>query len=135
MRTNPRSTHRQRSSMLWPCLMLAAAGGLSGCGTVKSSGTARTGTEQLLLTNAWDTALQKVDFRPLTGVPVYLDTTNVTAVDQGWVVSSLRQAMLAQGVLLRTKPEQAQWVVEARVGAYGTDSYNLLVGIAQTTVP
>jgi hypothetical protein len=106
-----------------------------GCGTVKTSGTARTGTEQLLLTNAWDSALQKVDFRPLTGVPVYLDTTNVAAVDQGWVTSSLRQAMLMQGVLLRSKPEQAQWIVEARVGAYGTDEDNLLVGIPQTSIP
>ena len=108
---------------------------LPGCGTVKTCGTARTGTEQLLLTNAWDSALAKVDFRPLAGVPVYLDASNVTAVDQGWAVSSLHQAMLAQGVLLRTKPEQAQWVVEARVGAYGTDAYNFLVGLPQTSVP
>lgn len=114
------------------CVVLAVE---SGCGTVKTTGTARTGTEQLLLTNSWDSALAKVDFRPLTGVPVYLDTTNATAVDQGWVVSSLKQAMLTQGVLLRSKPEQAQWIVEARVGAYGTDSYNVMVGIPQTTVP
>jgi len=115
-----------------PVLVLTAA---PGCGTVKTTGTARTGTEQLLLTNAWDSALAKVDFRPLTGVPVYLDATNVSAVDQGWVVSSLRQALLTQGVLLRPKPDQAQWIVEARVGAYGTDAYNVLVGLPQTTVP
>jgi hypothetical protein len=112
-----------------------AALSVIGCGTVKQTGTARTGTEQLLLTNAWDRAVQKVDFRPLTGVPVFLDTTNVTAVDQGWVVSSLRQAMLTQGVLLRQKAEQAQFIVEARVGAYGTDSYNWMLGIPQTTIP
>jgi hypothetical protein len=106
-----------------------------GCGTVKTTGTVRTGTEQLLLTNAWDSALAKVDFRPLTGVPVFIDNTNVSAVDQGWVVSSLRQALLTQGALLRAKPEQAQWIVEARVGAYGTDAYNAMVGIPQTTVP
>jgi hypothetical protein len=108
---------------------------IGGCGTVKETNTARTGTEQLLLTSAFDSALQKVDFRPLTGVPVYLDTTNVAAVDQGWVISSIRQAMVQQGVLLRAKPEQAQWIVEARVGAYGTDDYNLLIGIPQTTIP
>jgi hypothetical protein len=119
---------------IWLPLLVAAAV-LAGCGTIKTSGTTRTGTEQVLLTNAWDQALGKVDFRPLAGVPVYLDTTNVTAVDQGWVVSSLRQAMLGQGVLLRPKLEQAQWVVEARVGAYGTDASNWLVGISQTTVP
>ena len=106
-----------------------------GCGTTKMTGTARTGTEQLLLTNAWDKALMKVDFRPLTGVPVFLDTANVTAVDQGWVVSSLREAMLTQGVLIREKREQAQYVVEARVGAYGTDDDSMLVGISQTTIP
>ncbi len=107
-----------------------------GCGTVRTTGTTRTATEQLLLTNAWDTALQKVDFRPLTGVPVYLDTTNINApIDQGWMVSSIRQAMLQQGVLLRAKPEQAQWIVEARVGAYGTNDYGLLIGIPQTTIP
>jgi hypothetical protein len=108
---------------------------IPGCGSTKTTGTPRSGTEQLLLTNAWDDALRKVDFRPLAGVPVFLDTTNVTAVDQGWVISSLRQAMLSQGVLLRPKAEAAQWVVEARVGAYGTDEYNWLVGIPQTTVP
>ena len=108
---------------------------IAGCGTTKMSGTARTGTEQLLLTNAWDDAVRQVDFRPLAGVPVFLDDKNVTAVDQGWVVSSLRHAMLNQGVLLRAKPEQAQWVVEARVGAYGTDAYNWLIGVPQVTVP
>ena len=133
MRTNP---ERARG----PVMALAASLALMlllawGCGSTKLSGTVRTGTEQRLLTDAWDKALQRVDFRPLTGVPVYLDTTNVTAVDQGWVVSSLRQAMLTQGVLLRAKPEQAQWIVEARVGAYGTDDYNFLIGIPQVTVP
>ena len=112
--------------------LIALAGG---CGSTKMTGTARTGTEQLLLTNAWDDALRQVDFRPLAGVPIYLDAQNISAVDQGWIVSSLRQAMLAQGVLIKPKPEQAQWVVEARVGAYGTDEYNWLIGIPQTTVP
>ena len=107
----------------------------AGCGSTKVTGTPRTGTEQLLLTNAWDKALQKVDFRALTGVPVYLDTANVTAIDQGWVVSSLREAMLTQGVLIREKREQAQFIVEARVGAYGTDDDSFLVGIPQTTIP
>lgn len=115
------------------CAVLVVA--VAGCGTVKMSHTARTGTEQLLLTDAWDQALAKIDFRPLTGVPVFLDTTNATAIDQGWITSSLRQAMLTQGVLLRTKAEQAQWIVEARVGAYGTDSNDWLLGISQTTIP
>ncbi len=106
-----------------------------GCGSTKMTGTARTGTEQLLLTNAYDRAIQNIDFRPLTGVPVFLDTTHVKAVDEGWIISGLRQAMLAQGVLLRSKAEDAQWVVEARVGAYGTDEYNFLIGVPEANVP
>ena len=131
MTTGPRPWKSLRLRLA-PVLLLAVG---AGCGTVKTTGTARSGTEQLLLTNAWDSALQKVDFRALTGVPIFLDTSNVTAVDQGWVVSSLRQALLTQGVLLRDKPEKAQWIVEARVGAYGTDDYGMLIGIPQTTVP
>jgi hypothetical protein len=134
MPTNPPAARRNRSTATVLLLALSAAAG-PGCGTVKTSGTSRTATEQLLLTNAWDLALQKVDFRPLAGVPVYLDTANVAAVDQGYVVSSIKQAMLTQGVLLRPKPELAQWVVEARVGVYGTDAKSWLVGIQQTTVP
>lgn len=127
-----RDASRRRVGLASITLACLAA---TGCGTVKQTGTARTGTEQILLTNAWDDALRQIDFRPLAGVPVYLDTQFVTAVDQGWVVSSLRQAMISQGVLLRAKPELAQWIVEARVGAYGTDSYNYLIGVPQVTVP
>lgn len=111
----------------------ALAGG--GCGTTKMSSTARTATEQLLLTNAWDDALHRVDFRSLTGVPVYLDTQYVNAIDQGWIISSIRQAMLEQGVLLKAKPEQAQWICEARVGVYGTNDDNWLFGVPQVSVP
>jgi hypothetical protein len=130
--TTPPRRHSRVLAGFAATILLASAGG---CGTTRSTDTTRTGTEQLLLTNAWDKALMRVDFRPLTGVPVFLDTANVTAVDQGWVVSSLREAMLTQGVLIREKREQAQFIVEARVGAYGTDGDSFLVGISQTTIP
>lgn len=138
MTSRPRAT--PLAARARPALALALlAGGplvvLGGCGSTRTTGTPRTGTEQLLLTNAWDKALMKVDFRPLTGVPVFLDTANATAIDQGWVVSSLREAMLTQGVLLREKRETAQFIVEARIGAYGTDDDEFLVGIKQTTIP
>ncbi len=126
---------RIRTARTTRCLIALALAAGSGCGTTKTSGTARTGTEQLLLTNAWDDAVRKIDFRALAGVPVFLDAQYVTAIDQGWAVSSLRQAMLSQGVLLKPKLEAADWVVEARIGAYGTDEYNWLVGIPQTTIP
>ena len=106
-----------------------------GCGSTRMTHSDRTGTEQLLLTNAWDEALDKIDFRPLIGVPVFLETTYLEGTDKGWIISSLRQAMLTQGVLLREEKEKAQWIVEARTGAYGTDDYEMLVGIPQMNVP
>ena len=134
----PPTDHPSRRGRRCAVVALAASclvAGASGCGSTRTTGTVRTGTEQLLLTNAWDKALSKVDFRPLTGVPVFLDAANATAVDQGWVISSLREAMLTQGVLLREKRETAQFIVEARIGAYGTDDDDFLVGIKQTTIP
>ncbi len=106
-----------------------------GCGSIRTTHTSRTATEQLLLTNSWDLALRQIDFRPLTGVPVYLETKYIKTNDEGWVISSLRQAMLAQGVLLREQREEAQWVVEARTGAYGTDDYDFLIGLPESNVP
>ena len=135
MPRSPRRTAPQRNRNRTLVALAALVIVEPGCGSVKQSQTARTGTEQLLLTNAWDRALQKVDFRPLTGVPVFLDVSNVTAVDQGWVVSSIREALLTNGVLLRPKVELAQFVVEARVGAYGTDESNWMLGVPQVTVP
>ena len=128
---SPAPTHPVVLALAASLIVLAQ----SGCGSTRTTGTPRTGTEQLLLTNAWDKALQKVDFRPLTGVPVFLDTSNAQAIDQGWIVSSLREAMLVQGVLLREKRENAQFIVEASIGAYGTDDDEFLVGIKQTTIP
>ena len=129
--TRTRRRHRATLALAAGCLLGAEVG----CGSTRTTSTTRTGTEQLLLTNAWDRALSKVDFRPLTGVPVFLDSSNATAIDQGWVISSLREAMLTQGVLLREKRETAQYIVEARIGAYGTDDDDFLIGIKQTTIP
>jgi hypothetical protein len=129
-------TARRSTGGVAPVLVAAVAMLDAGCGTTKMSNTARTATEQLVLTNAWDNALRQVDFRPLAGVPVFLDTQYLKpAVDEGWITSSIRQTMLAQGVLLRQKPEEAQWIVEARVGTYGTNEHNWLFGVPQVNVP
>ena len=132
-----RSPLRRATRALIVALAACGLASLSiGCGSTKLTHTTRTATEQLLLTNAWDSAISQVDFSPLCGVPVFLDTTQVNnGLDQGWIISSIRQAMLAQGVLLRPKIEQAQWVCEARVGAYGTDSYDWMIGVPQLTIP
>src|SRR6516225_2644969 len=69
---------------------------LLGCGTTRMSDTQRTATEQLLISNAIDQAVSQVDFRPLAGKSVYFDPQYLEGtVDRGYLVSSLRQHLLA----------------------------------------
>ncbi|HEU5117969.1 MAG TPA: DUF6655 family protein [Isosphaeraceae bacterium] len=113
-------------------LGLLAAATLSageGCSSMKVTGTARSGTEQLLLTGTWDRALACVDFRALAGAPVFLNTSYLPETDKGWLTMSLRRAMAAQGVLLKDDQEDAAVVVEAALGAYGTDEQDCQVGL------
>ncbi len=101
----------------------------SGCTSMKVSGTARTGTEQLLLTGTWDAALGGVDFRTLAGRRVFLDGQYISVVDKDWVISSIRRTMAEQGVLLEGNKDKAEFIVEAAFGAYGTDQRDLKTGL------
>ncbi|QDV38792.1 DUF6655 family protein [Tautonia plasticadhaerens] len=109
--------------------MLLAAGLGSGCGSIRMSDTSRTATEQLLLTQAWDTAIGAVDFGPLVGPPVFLDTENLSGVDTGWMTYRIRESMARQGVILVDDREEAVCVVEAGAAVYGTDSSSCLIGM------
>ena len=114
-------------------LLLVALLG-TGCGTIHMTDTSRSATEQLLLTSAWDSAIGAVDFRPLAGPPVYLDTTNLEGVDTGWMTYRIRESMARQGVRLVDDPEEAVAVVEAGAAVYGTDSTSALLGIPSNGV-
>ena len=109
--------------------IILGCGVLAGCTSVKMTGTPRSGTEQLLLTGAWDSALCTVDFRPLAGQKAFLDPGYVSVVDKDWVLSSVRRSMVEQGVLLRGKKEDAQVIVEVALGAYGTDERSDQAGL------
>jgi len=114
------------------CLCVLAVG----CGTTRSSDTIRTATEQILLSNAIDQAVNGIDFQSLAGKDVFLDTAPLKGVtDENYLVSSLRQHMLAQGCYLMPEKNSAQYIVEARAGALGTNSHSLLFGVPATTLP
>ena len=101
----------------------------SGCTSVTVTGTPRTGSEQLLLTGTFDDAIYHVDFSPLTGSKVFLDTQYVTIVDKDWVISSIRRSMAEQGILLENNKDKADVIVEAAFGAYGTDQRDRKFGL------
>jgi hypothetical protein len=116
--------------------MAIVAGLLLGCGTTRMTDTQRTATEQLLISSAVDQAVSRLDFRSLAEKSVFLDVQYLdSTIDKGYLVSSLRQSLLAQGCLLQEDKTKATYVVEARSGGIGTDHYSLLVGVPQISVP
>lgn len=107
-----------------------------GCGTTRMSDTLRTGTEQLLLSAAIDRSVNQMDFDVLAGKDVYFDHQYLKGVsDEGYIVSSIRQRLLAEGVFLKSLRDEATYVVEARAGAVGTNRQDVLIGIPQTSLP
>jgi hypothetical protein len=108
---------------------------VSGCGTTRWSDTARTATEQLILSTVVDRAIDNIDFRPLAGRYVYLDPQYLDCVDKGYVVSTLRQHMLSEGCVLTADMASADLVVEVRSGVVGTDHHDVLVGIPAISIP
>jgi hypothetical protein len=121
----PYSKHIPSPRATIPILMAL----LCGCTSIKMTGTPRTGTEQLLLTGTWDAALAHVDFSPLSGARVFLDSQFISVVDKEWVISSIRRTMAEQGVLLENNKDKAQLILEAAIGAYGTDERERKFGL------
>jgi hypothetical protein len=117
-------------------LIAGAAVQLVGCGTTRSTDTGRTATEQLLVSDAIDRAVQTVNLRSLAGQTVFFDDSRLgEVVDRNYLISTLRQHLLASGCLLRDQKDQAEFVVEARAGAIGTDRNDLLFGVPSMNVP
>lgn len=108
---------------------------LAGCASSKSSNTARTGTEQLLISNAVDQSLNKVDFQPFNGHTVFLNDKFVDCVDKSYVISSVRHRLLTAGAELVDDPAKADVLVELRSGAIGTDTAESFVGVPEITLP
>lgn len=107
-----------------------------GCGTTKSTDTARSATEMLLISDAVDKAVDDLNFRPLHDQKVFVDTQYLDgAVDKGYLVSSIRQSLATSGAMLQEKADTATYVVEMRSGCVGTDRYSMLIGVPQMNVP
>jgi hypothetical protein len=91
----------------------------------------------LLVSQATDFAVAQIDFTPLTGKTVFLDTNNVDKdlLDKGYLTSVVREHILASGALLQEEKTRADYVVELRSGGLGTDRQSLLVGTPAISLP
>ena len=131
--SRPETTGPRLDRACWPRVVpgLVVLGLLCGCGTTIS----RNATEQLLTSDAVDRSIAELDFRHFAGKKVYLDTqylqkaSGVGAVNADYVISSLRQQMISARCLLQEKKEDAEYIVEARIGALGTNAHEVTYGM------
>lgn len=106
----------------------------TGCGTT----THRLATEQLLMSDAVDHAIAKIDFSHLEGSKVYLDTIYLQSVkgnnlvNSEYVISSLRQQLTAARCYVQDNRDDATIIVEPRVGTLGIDGHEVVYGIPQS---
>jgi hypothetical protein len=123
-----------RNKRLFGILVLAVT--WAGCGTTRWSDSARTATEQLLITDSIDRAVSRMDTRALAGKKVFVDETAIKGMtDSAYLLSSIRQHLLASGAILKDKRETADYIVEIRAGAVGTDHHDVLFGVPATQLP
>ncbi|MDP1560618.1 MAG: hypothetical protein Q8M16_04410 [Pirellulaceae bacterium] len=105
-----------------------------GCGTTAQ----RAAMEQLLVSDAIDQAVGQIDFSPLEGRDVYLDAEYIRTVrplgfvNADYVLSSLRHQILAAGCQLKDRRDDAEIIIEPRVGSLGTDDYNIVYGLPRS---
>ncbi len=109
---------------------------MSGCGST----TQRSGTEQLLLSDAVDSAVSQLDFNSLANQRVYLDTSYLQTikgegfVNAPYIISSLRQQLIAARCHLQDSREEADIIVEPRVGALGSNGHEISYGLPRNNL-
>ena len=124
-------SRNDRNHFMLLCCGSFAAALATGCGTTVN----RQVTEQLLTSDAVDRSIARLDFSIFAGRSVFLDTNyiarmkNVGFVNADYITSSIRQQLLAAGCLLEESRGEADYVVEARVGALGSDSHEVTYGV------
>ena len=124
------------SGLPWVLLAIALFVFTAGCGTARTTDSTRTATEQLLISDAVDRALEKMSFQQLSGYSVFLDTQRVEGVaDKDYVIGAVREKLAAEGAALRAERSEADVIVELFVGALGTNRYEWFMGIPQVTLP
>lgn len=124
---------RARQQACWAgwCAVAALVLALSGCGSTIS----RSATEQLLASSAVDLAVAQIDFSSMSGRTVFFDKTYIQTikgigfVNGDYIVSAIRQQLVAARCLLEDDRNKAEFIVEARVGALGTDGHDITYGI------
>jgi hypothetical protein len=108
---------------------------LTGCVTDRQTDTARTATEEMVVSAAADRAAEALSLKMPSGSKMFIDTSNFNAVDSKYAIGAIRDALLRRGDFLVDAKTGADMVVELRSGALGTDDHEMLIGMPSFSVP
>src|SRR2546423_7228935 len=128
-----RSSHR--------CWFPAGALLLAGCTTVHVTEPIHTATEQLLITQAVDDAVDKMDVSFVSGARIFLDTSYVDqARDRNvqfarYMMGAVRDRLLRSGALMANDRASADVIVELRSGGQSVDHNTLFIGLPSIPLP
>jgi hypothetical protein len=116
------------------CLALIAA---TGCTTVKQTTTARTATEQLLISTAADRALQSTQngMEVFAGRKVYVDSSYFDSYDSKYALGTIRDALSRAGARLEESTSNADIIVEVRSGALAINDSDTMFGVPSLGIP
>ena len=122
----------------WPksaCTLALLGLLLVGCGTTKS----QQATQQLLISNAVDLSISRMNFPALANKSIFLDTRFVNEAEAKgfgngpYIISSMRQQLLTTGCQLKDEIGSAEYVLEIRIGTLGTDNHDITYGLPAST--
>ena len=108
---------------------------LTGCSTRTVSSTPRTAIEQMLLSTAVDTALEKFKLPQVNGKTVYIDLANLTGDGAEYTRVAVRARFAEIGATLTDTPSQADFIAEVASGCLGTEFKSFIIGIPSIPVP
>ena len=108
---------------------------LAGCSTRTISTTPRTAIEQMLLSTAVDTALEKFELPQVRGRKVYVDLTNLTGDGAEYMKVAVRARFAEIGATLTATPDQAEFIAEIASGCLGTEYKSFIIGIPSIPIP
>ncbi len=108
---------------------------LAGCSSRLVTNTSRSAIEQMLLTGAVDKALAKFSLAEVEGAKVFLDFSNLAAVDAPYIKTAARARFCELGATLVDKVGEADLIAEVACGALGTEFKASMVGLPPLPVP
>jgi len=89
----------------------------------------------MLLTGAVDKALAKFSLAEVEGAKVFLDCSNLAAVDAPYIKTAARARFCELGATLVDEVGEADLIAEVACGALGTEFKTAMVGLPPLPVP